>query len=214
MSAVLERPAVWQGIQWPGATVVILASGPSLTVEQCAEVHAWRHDLHVPMRRVIAINTTFRRAPWADALYACDASWWRIYRDEVGAGFMGERWTQDIQARELGVRHVESQRAPGLGRRHGVIHQGGNSGYQAINIAFQAGARRIVLLGFDMHGTHWHGKYSNGLPNTQPWLFKEWIKNFDVLARDLETEGVEVVNCSPGSALHAFRTSPLEDALS
>lgn len=204
--------AAWSGIRWPGATVVILASGPSLTVEQCEAVQVWRKSAGgagaAESRRCIAINTTFRRAPWADVLYACDASWWRLYHGEVEAGFIGEKWTQDFEARRF-ARHIESRRAPGLGKRPGVIHQGGNSGYQAINLAYQAGARKIILVGFDMHGTHWHGKYENGLPNTQEWLFRQWLANFEQLAADLKAEGVEVVNCTPGSALTCFRAASL-----
>lgn len=208
----------WDGLRWPGATVVILASGPSLTVEQCAAVQVWRKGAGgagaAGIRRCIAINTTFRRAPWADVLYACDAAWWRLHHAEVESEFTGELWTQDAEAtHKFGVKRIESARRPGLGKRPGVIHQGGNGGYQAINLAFHAGARKIILLGFDMQGTHWHGKYENGLPNTQPWLFKQWLANFDGLAGDLAQEGVDVVNCSPGSALAIFRASGLASEL-
>lgn len=197
--------------RWAGHSVVILASGPSLTVEQCRDVHAWRD--RTPHCGVVAINTTFQCAPWADLLYACDATWWRAHVSEVRSVFRGELWTQDEAAyREFGIRRVESQRLPGLGRRIGVIHQGGNSGYQAINLVCQMGVTRIILLGFDMHGTHWHGKHV-GLPNTPDWLFKQWLKNFDALAADLERDGVDVINCTPGSALECFRKASLADVL-
>lgn len=217
---------VWDGIRWPGATVVILASGPSLTADQCAAVKAWREVLSQGMRRVIVINTTFRMAPWADVLYACDAPWWKAadqesarlgfknYWEEATARFNGELWTQDeVAKRDFGVNRIESQRNAGLGKRPGVIHQGGNGGFQAINLAYQAGAKRLILLGFDMHGTHWHGKYTNGLPNTPAHLFGTWIKNFEALARDLKAEGLEVLNSTPGSALQCFDTADLEATL-
>ncbi|HWI12242.1 MAG TPA: hypothetical protein VNU48_12990 [Burkholderiaceae bacterium] len=223
----------WDGIRWPGATVVILASGPSLTVEQCEQVQVWCKSAGgaggagaEQMRRCIAINTTFRRAPWADVLYACDAPWWRAADDETkrhgfrshceeaAAVFRGELWTQDDAARrEFRINWVESQRAAGLGKRPGLIHQGGNGGYQAMNLAYHAGAKRLILLGFDMHGTHWHGKYENGLTNTPKHLFQVWIDNFAALARDLTAESVEVVNCSPGSALKCFPAMDLAEAL-
>lgn len=205
-------PDAWGGIQWPGATVVILASGPSLTVEQCEAVSDWREGGEA--RRAIAVNTTFRRAPWADVLYACDAPWWRLHHAEVQQVFNGALWTQDKEAtREFGVNCVESMNLPGLGKRTGVIHQGANGGYQAVNLAFQAGAKKIILLGFDMQGNHWHGPYTNGLPNTAPNLFSSWIKNFERLAADLAQAGVDVVNCSPGSALKSFPVASLEQAL-
>lgn len=208
------RPALFKDVSWPGSTVVILASGPSLSEDQCEAVRAWRQAETAQPRRVIAINNTFRRALWADMLYACDVNWWNVYINEAVATFAGEFWTQDVRAqREHRIKYVESSRADGLGKRPGVIHQGGNSGYQAINLAYQAGAEKIVLLGLDMHGTHWHGKHVNGLPNTSDWLFRIWIKNFDALASDLRAEGVDVVNCSPDSAVRCFRPSPLNEEL-
>ncbi len=200
------------GIRWPGATVVILASGPSLSIAQCDAVRAWRQQ--AANRRVIAINTTFRRAPWADVLYACDAPWWRLHHAEVTATVRSELWTQDKEAtRAFAVRHIESAALPGLGRRPGLIHQGGNSGYQAINLASQAGVAKIILLGYDMHGTHWHGRYENGLPNTAPHLFETWIANAKLLAADLAKDGIEVVNCTEGSALPWFTKASLADTL-
>lgn len=217
----------WSGIRWPGATVVILASGPSLTVEQCEAVQVWRESAGdagaAQMRRCIAINTTFRRAPWADVLYACDAPWWKLHIDEVLKTFRGDQlWTQDeLAMRSHGINRVRSAPKPGLSKEGGLIHTGGegtggNSGYQAVNLAYQAGAKRLVLLGFDMnrvHGAHWHGNHPVGLPSTPPHLFTTWIRVFDGIARDLATEGVEVVNCSPGSALKCFRTADLAAAL-
>jgi len=216
-AATPERPAQkWNGLEWPGATVVIMASGQSLTAEQCAAVLGWRAmDPKGNGRKTIVINNTFLRAPWADVLYACDGAWWRVHAASVGIIFRGQRWTQDVEAqREFGVHRIESQRLPGLGKRPGVIHQGGNGGYQAINLAFQAGARRIILLGYDMHGTHWHGAHGNGLPNTQAWLYAQWVRNFDRLAADLEAEGVQVVNATPGSKLECFPRKALSVALS
>ena len=202
----------WDGIQWPGATVVILASGPSLTIKQCEAVSDWREGSEA--RRTIAVNTTFRRAPWADVLYACDAPWWRLHYAEVQQVFNGALWTQDKEAtREFGVNRVESANLPGLGKRTGVIHQGANSGYQAVNLAYQAGVKKIILLGFDMQGTHWHGPYTNGLPNTAVHLFSSWIKNFERLAADLAALRIDVVNCTPGSALKAFPAGELAEAL-
>lgn len=215
----------WAGIQWPGADVVILASGPSLTVAQCEQVREWRAAAP-GLRRAIAINTTFRRALWADVLYACDAPWWRATDDQGRAAgfksnhaeaketFRGELWTQDALAKtEFGVRWIQSKNLPGLSKQPGVIHQGGNSGHQAINLAFLAGARRIILLGFDFQGTHWHGNYTNGLPNNGPRLYEDWAKRMAVTAADLAAEGVEVLNCSPSSAIQCFKKTTLGDAL-
>lgn len=211
-------PKGWKGLDWSGGSVVILASGPSLTVEQCEAVRAWRDA--ASDRYAIAINTTFRRAPFADIVYACDGEYWRAiengvrYIDEVLGTFQkSQLWTQDRKAADdFGLRYIESLRAPGLSRDPSRIHQGNNSGYQCINIAYHAGARRIILLGFDCKPGHWHKPHPSPLSNSAP--VERWKREFRALASDLKGTGVDVVNCTPGSALKSFRTESLDDTLS
>lgn len=219
VAALLRAPARFEGLQWPGATVAIIASGGSLTEEQCEIVRRWRLVDPTGSRRVIVINTSFLRAPWADVLYACDAPWWEHYQRRVAAGewqpFGQQLWTQDERAIGIpGMHFVRSAPAQGLGRTPGLIHQGGNGAYQALNLAYQAGAQRVVLLGYDMRGTKWHGNHPQPLTNPQPYLFEAWIRNFKRLAEDLADEGVTVINASPGSALPWFQTTDdLQQAL-
>jgi hypothetical protein len=200
-------------LAWNGATVALLASGASLSVEQCERVRAWR-DARPDLRKAIAINTTFRRAPWADVLYACDWAWWQVYVDEVRASFAGALWTQDdFAAKQYRLNFIGSENAPGLSRTPGVIYQGANSGYQAIGLAHQAGVKRIVLLGYDMRGGHWHGDHPARLNRAQN--FNTWLANFRNLAVDLVDAGVVVVNASTSTetVLRCFPQVELEDAL-
>lgn len=209
---------VWlDGPDWADAAVVIMASGPSLSVEQVAAVYAWRTAEGMSdRRRVIVINTTFRLAPWADMLFACDMGWWTLHIAEAREDFRGELWTQDLRAQlEYKVRRVQSVRSEGLGRKPGVIHQGHNSGFMAINLAWQCGASRIVLLGFDMRDvdrrSHWHGDHPKPLNLCRN--FPLWIAALNALAADLRVEGTDVVNCTPGSALTCFPMRDLREEL-
>lgn len=213
-----EPIPVRASLAWEGATVVVLASGPSLTQEQCLMVRMWQDN---PLRRVIAINTTFRLAPWADLLYACDGKWWDAvdptskmkYAEEAAQHFSKDcMWTQDRGASErYGIRFIRSEKKPGLSKVAGIIRQGANSGFQAINLAYLAGARRFILLGFDCKGEHWHGKHPDSINTGMPHAL--WKKEFQTLAADLSKEGVDVVNCSPGTALRAFRLGDLGQEL-
>jgi acetyl-CoA acetyltransferase len=100
----------------------------------------------------------------------------------------------------------------GLSVGYGTINHGGNSGYQAINLAYMLGAARIVLLGFDMQATggktHWHGDHPAGLGN--PSDFSGMIKAFDALAEDLKMMGVKVINSTTTTALRCFERMPLD----
>lgn len=90
-----------------------------------------------------------------------------------------------------------------------------NSGYQAINLAYQFGAAKIILIGYDMQHTggktHWHGDHPKGLTNAQG--IEGWRKCFTPLAEDLAAIGVDVVNCSNETALTCFRRSTLQAEL-
>ena len=67
-----------------------------------------------------------------------------------------------------------------------------------------------LMFGFDMHGEHWHGKHPQGLRETAPELYERWISRMASLAPELERRGVEVVNCTPGSALACFVRSTMD----
>ena len=205
---VVDRP-VWDHHDWDGMTIVIIASGPSLTVEQCDLVRKWRSTGND--RRVLVVNTSYRRVPFADILYACDRRWWDIHRQEVARTFQPHQlWTQLEGGTPL-VNAVRSMRGHGLSKVRGVIHQGANSGYQAIGLAVMWGAKKLILLGFDCHGEHWHGDHPSPLNARMP--FELWKQAFNALAPDLAAAGVDVINCSPKSAIKAFPQQSLEEVL-
>jgi hypothetical protein len=189
--------------------VAVIASGPSLTQDDCNAIAGagWQ---------TIVVNDSWQRASFADVLYACDRAWWEVHHQKVKAGFKGECWTQDLGAAErFGLKRVGSVNKPGLGRE-GIIHQGGNGGYQAINLAWQWGAHRIFLLGLDCKPAkdgkaHWFGQHEHGLSKVQNYRF--WNESFPVLAKDLRDEGVEVINLTRDTALTCFVRMSLERAL-
>lgn len=98
----------------------------------------------------------------------------------------------------------------------GYIGAGGNSGFQAINLAVQLGARRIVLVGFDMrvdNGVHWHGEHRTELGNPGLDNVIKWRRILDEAAGDLAGMGIEIINASACSALTAYPIMSLEKAL-
>jgi hypothetical protein len=160
----------------------------------------------------MVVNDNYRLAPWADWLYACDGRWWDVYASDVRAKFAGECWTRDeIAAKRYGLHWIRSSSQPGLSPDNSLIHEGGNSGYQAINLARNFGAKRIVLLGYDMGGPHWFGDHPRELPVLSNYTI--FLANFPQLAADLKREGVEVVNCTRKTALDCFPKATIEDAL-
>ena len=186
-------------------TFVLLGCGPSLTQ---ADV-----DFVRDQARVIAINNAYTLAPWAFCLYAADAKWWKW---ENGApGFLGMKYSIESPHDPVTWPNVTVLKNTGLVGLdldpHG-LRAGFNSGYQAINLAVHFGARRIVLLGYDMapnpHGpSHFFGEH----PDKAPSPYEQMREAFLSLVEPLNDIGVEVVNCTPGSALTCFPSLPLRD---
>lgn len=187
---------------WPGATIAILANGPSLTR---ADVDA------VAGLRTIAIKDAIRLKPDADVLYACDAKWWKHY--EKTLTFAGPRYALDPKAAPWAT-VLKNTGEVGLELNPSGLRTGKNSGFQAVNLAVHLGAARILLLGYDMRpvsGKHyWFGTHPYHTVENPYLHFREL---FRTIVAPLKAAGVEVVNVTPGSALDAFPRVPLAQAL-
>ncbi len=192
---------------WPGSTVVCAASGPSLT----------QADLDVcrGRARVIVVNDAYRLAPWADALYAADESWWT--RHKGVPEFAGLKFTIEPQPDPWPRLTMLHNTGPtGLERTPTGLRTGFNSGFQAVNLAVHLGAVRILLLGYNMghvkgQRSHFYGDPPN--PETNQAKYAGWIKAFATIARPLGDLGIEVLNCTPGSALRMFPMASLSSVL-
>lgn len=166
--------------------------------------------------------------PSADILYACDTQWWRsaegrrAYRDFTGLKVRAinhERGEECIcrgEMPELRIVEVDTRHDRILTGAFGVLGYGGNSGFQAINLAVQLGARRLILAGFDMqmkNGVHWHGVHPRGLNNPAAGNVNRWRRVLDAAAAPLAAAGVEVVNATRFTALKGFPRMKLRDAV-
>jgi len=204
---------------WNGNTCVILAGGPSLPTDIATRLS--------PKLRIITINDSWQLAPFADVLYFGDASWWHMQQDRNTRSIDGRFSFHDMIykgfwvtianfAEHPQVKCLWSTGQAGLETNPVALRTGSNSGYAAINLAYLYGAKKIVLLGYDMkcqgEKTHWH----NG-PRERAGMFSvalnTFLPHFDALVEPLKTAGVEVVNATPDSALTCWPYAPLEEAV-
>lgn len=126
-------------------------------------------------------------------------------------------WSQDKawlddngkEHRLEGITYLTSENRCGLSVLPGVIHQGQNSGYQAINLALLLGAKTVALLGYDMQGRgqHWFGQHPATL--SQQTDYSGLIQIFERMKPELY--GLEVINCSRSTALSCFPRMSLEE---
>jgi hypothetical protein len=201
-------PAWWH--DWQGRACAIVASGPSA---RNASLECLKGRLSL-----IAIKETFHLCPWADVVFGCDGPWWKANKGLPE--FKGTKLSHDaaICAAYPDVHKIEVIREDRLFTDHpGTIGYGRNSGFMALNLAVQFGARRILLIGFDLHaddGIHWYGPNAwRGATNPGERQFRRWRDAFAAAAPQLKQLCIDVVNASSRSALTCFRRQSVEATL-
>lgn len=175
-----------------------IASGPSLTAEDCEKVRASGHA-------TVVTNTTFRLCPWATVLMGYDEAWWRTHHKEVSAVFTGHKVSGWVDCKAYGARSLRLLK----------FQPFGNSGAAAISLAVLGGSKRVILLGYDCQHTggktHWHGDHPAGIGNAGS--VAKWPEKFAQVAAYARQRGVKVLNASRETALTCFERASLEECL-
>lgn len=166
-------------------TYAVIASGPSLNDADVEYIRQARQDGR--LHGVIAVsNVGIDKAPWADVLVSYDPAWWTAHPEALD--FDGEKYA----SKELrGVKPFKTN------------FNGCNSGLMGMYVAQWHGAEQIILLGFDMHGTHYFGPHTRKagkmpLKNSNQSIFNRHKEQFR------QWRGCPVVNCTPNSSLEIF----------
>lgn len=209
---------------WPGQTAAILASGPSMTREIAQLVRGRVRAVAVNNQAIPTIcdgQLVPAFAPWADVLYAADRLWWKM-NEAAAVAFPGLKVTiEDASPLRRYFRHeavhvLQNSGTSGYEDRPTHMRTGRNSGYQAVHLAAKFGATRILLCGFDMQEgangrAHWFGDHQYRPQFASPYHL--FMREFERGAPEFAKRGIEIINCTPGSALKCFPYQPIEDAI-
>ena len=144
-------------------------------------------------------------------------------------------WYKDI-ADKYGIQYVKAIVKDGLSLDPRIIHINHGSGPMAINLALHLGIKKLLLIGHDMKfasdynglrkkvgstDRHYFGEYPKELQHwpsvkiglSKPGVIDGLIEAYNKMPPDLEKAGMEVINCTPESAMQTFRMSTLEKEL-
>jgi len=199
---------------WSERPVFVIGGGPSLRGHDLEGLRSKGH--------VLSVNAAAFQVD-SDALFSRDNLFAKRYRTEIA-----------LQAKEREVylamdASPEDGPIPGatyLRRDHNqivsldpeAVADGKHSGFGAISLAILKGARRIVLLGYDLNPpsvrqrSHWHDTYAPAEVEFGFVHYPTWARAVDQIAEHLP-DGVEVVNANPQSAVRAFPFSTYEREL-
>ena len=198
---------------------VIIGCGPSLTPEQ---IEMTRHLPQFGANRAFQFDI--------DVVLGCNWEFWDHYWPQI-KDMRCDKWTTHPTLKEKrpeGLRWIEGRWEPGLSTDPDYICYHHGSGPQILNLAFvRYNIRRFILIGFDMR---YPGKVTQSRYTGKRHFFGEDAltqRHFPRTGPDGELTGlidematikpdaygIEIYNCTLGSAMTCFPMMPLEQAL-
>jgi hypothetical protein len=223
----------------PARAACILATGPSLTPEVIA---AARRGRALGAWALFGINHVYRDVPELDTFLACNVQYYETQWARGLREHRAEKWIAVDEkqperfraAMKFGLNVIAGEWGDGFSKDPCRLHYGHSSGFQVPQLAVHAGFRRLLLCGYDMRYAadydgrnqrigssprHYfgNGEYEDAALNHWPsvkvkhGVHIELIEQFEKVKR-LNTD-LEIINCSPGSAMACFPMSTLEEQL-
>ena len=225
---------------WEGGDVWILGGGPSVFAQfnipkdvvdnvmsgasPPSVYSSYMKALH--KKHVIGINVAYLIGDWIDMVFFGDSGFFLAHKAALAvfpglkvtchSGASGNSWVKFLGRDGSKPRGISS--APNL------VSWNSNSGAAAISVAAHSGAKRIILLGFDMrlsedHRQHWHNVYGKGFidPKDDRKMrklpFQRHLRGFDVIAEDAKRMGIEILVANPDSAITQFPKVTVKELL-
>jgi hypothetical protein len=196
--------------EWSGETAFLVCGGSSVKL---ADLDTLRG------RRVVVVNSSVYRVPWADILFFGDERWELENRHAVKA-FRGRVISASYG--DVHCSYIEFLRRPrpaetpaGLSGDRASVWLRHTSVRGAINLLCHLGVKRIVTLGLD-GGPDAAGQTHHHAPH--PWALNKdiWALQREELAAvtpALAARGVDLFNASPGSKILFWPIVSLADYL-
>ena len=186
-----------------GETVFLLGGGSSLRGFAIDRLRG---------RQVMAINSSYRLCSWSQSLYFSDIDWFHNHRTVVEnwVGLAATATQSGYGLPEKVLRLIALDRDD-FGRGDICVKHGPSSGHVAISLAIAMGAARVILLGYDMGIIGGRSHHHDDYQTESDKLFRDdFLPGFAGWNAAAERAGVEVLNCTPGSALTEFPMASID----
>lgn len=218
--------------KFKGEIGVLIGTGPSITSEQIEFIRSKKC-------RVFTVNNAYQLINEADVHVSCNNDWWEYYwpKDKVLRTMPATKytWYQYI-ANQYNITYIKAIVKDGLSTDPRIIHINHGSSPMGINIAVHYGIKKLLLIGHDMKfspdyngrakkvgskSRHFFGEYPKELQHfpsvkvglSSPGVLDGLIEAYKKMIPDLRKMRMEVINCTPKSALKCFPLSTLEKEL-
>ena len=166
-------------------------------------------------KHVIGVNVAYLLGNWIDIVFFGDTNFWLKYQNDLAKFPNIKVSCHSGVAKFDWVKYVphDKNHTKGITPHPNMVSWNENSGAAAISLAAHAGAKRIILLGFDMKlngdKQHWHNIYKKSTSKR----FYAHLLGFKQIAIDARKLGIEIINASPDSAIQEFRKVSVKQLL-
>lgn len=184
---------------WKNQDVFIIGGGHSL------EHFDWKL---LENENTIGCNDAFKHGK--EICKVCifgDIKWFASFERDLSR-YKGTVFTNCLQLQKTKLPWLWTMPRKGSGLYEDALGWNGNTGAEAINLALLLGAKRVYLLGFDMHlskdgKSNWH---HNRLNKPDKDVYTKFLKGFKKLVIDLGKKfpGVQIINVTDDSDLNLF----------
>lgn len=189
-----------------GETVYIIGGGTSLQDVDLKTL--------LDGKTCLAVNGSYE-LDLSETLFFGDTVWWTKKRADVMAHNHLKRIYTTSPACHEKVVNIRPG-VCGISNDPKEVAWNLNSGMAAINVALLGGAKKIVLLGFDMckdenGNSNWYENIRFVADNT----YQAFLSREPIMAQEIKQKfpDVEIVNANPDSHLSAFKKQPLNEVL-
>jgi len=222
-------PKIWEDgrcyIIGGGASIIKQFEIPEDLVNQVidkkksiAEYSSYFYSLY--NKHVIGVNMAYQLGDWIDIVFFGDKGFFLKNKESLGK-LNNIRVGCVPYVKDIGwIKYVskDKNKTKGISSTPNKIAWNGNSGGAAINLAYQLGAKQIILVGFDMNVDEkerqwWHQLYAKRDTEKGKRIFARHKDYFSHIAEDAHRLGVEIINANPDSAIDNFRKVHIKQIL-
>lgn len=202
-----------------GETAIICGTGPSITPDVIAMCNKAKADGKV---RLFGMNHNYVDFD-LDLLHACNYQLYDYYypRDEQlrDGKFLKYTTRPELEGKYPGVNYIKEVWLPGLSTDPLTVHAHHGTSCQVMNLALHYGIKKMLLIGFDMRHKGKRHYFGDG---EYPEPLQHFTRNLGPsgelvgLIKEMatikpETYDIEIINCTPNSAMTCFPMGDLKD---
>jgi hypothetical protein len=210
--------------KYPGEAAIVCGTGPSIDQRTIDLVNSLHADECV---RVFSANRAHEVFD-TDVFHACNWQFYDFWWERTLRDRSFDKWTTrpELQGKYEGVEYIEERWEDGISRDPSYICAHHGTGPQLVNIAYLYGCTKILLVGWDMRfwgkvdqRTYAQRRYFPEYELTlNHWPMTGANGEMSGLIKEMETidpsaYNIQIINCTPGSALTHFPMMGIIDAL-